>query len=125
VRLLLDTHILIWVLAGSPRIARVSQRLLDDDNHVYFSVASLWEIAIKSGLGKLDTDVVEIREAAKRSGFEELPVLGNHVERLPTLGLHHRDPFDRILVAQAQSEPMQLITADPVVALYGANIELI
>lgn len=121
----MDTHILLWVLEGSPRIQRVSHRLLDQDNRVYFSVASLWEIAIKSALGKLDANVTEIREAAKSSGFEELPVLGIHVEWLPKLPLHHRDPFDRLLVAQAQSEPMQLITVDSTVALYGANIEIV
>lgn len=124
-RLLLDTHVLLWSLAGHPRIKRVSPRLLDDDNQVFFSVASLWEIAIKSGIGKLDADVAEVRDAAHRSGFDELPILGSHIEALAGLPEFHRDPFDRLLVAQAVAEPMQLLTADTSVALYGTHVELI
>jgi PIN domain nuclease of toxin-antitoxin system len=124
-RLLLDTHVLLWALAGSPKIKRISARLLDDDNLVFFSVASLWEVAIKSGIGKLDADVVEVRKAARESGYEELAVLGNHIEALDGLPDHHRDPFDRLLVAQAIAEPMQLLTADSTVVLYGSHVEMI
>lgn len=124
-RLLLDTHVLLWALAGHPRIKRISVRLLDGDNQVFFSVASLWEVAIKSGIGKLDAHVAEVRDAARSSGFEELPVLGSHIEALAGLPEFHRDPFDRLLVAQAVAEPMQLLTADTSVALYGSNVELI
>ena len=124
-RLLLDTHVLLWVLAGSTRIKGITGRLQSDDNEVYFSVASLWEIAIKSGIGKLDYKTDEVRSAALASGFLELPVLGAHVEALTGLADHHRDPFDRLLVAQAASEPMVLLTADDKVAKYGNHIELI
>jgi PIN domain nuclease of toxin-antitoxin system len=124
-RLLLDTHVLLWALAGSSRIKRVSARLLSDDNQVFFSVASLWEVAIKSGIGRLDANVVEVRKAAFESGYEELAVLGSHIESLEGLPDHHRDPFDRLLVAQAIAEPMLLLTADGTVALYGAHVELI
>lgn len=124
-RLLLDTHVLLWALAGSPKIKRISARLLDDDNQVFFSAASLWEVAIKSGIGKLDADVVDVRKAARESGYEELAVLGRHVEALDGLPDHHRDPFDRLLVAQAIAEPMQLLTADGTVAMYGTHVELI
>jgi len=125
VRLLLDTHVLLWVLAGSDRIKKISDRLMSDDNEIYFSVASLWEIAIKSGIGKLDANVVDVRNAAASSGFVELSVLGAHIQALAGLPDHHRDPFDRLLVAQAASEPMVLLTADEKVAMYGNHIELI
>ena len=92
---------------------------------MFFSVASLWEVAIKSGIGKLDADVAEVRAAARMSGFEELPVLGSHIEALAGLPEFHRDPFGRLLVAQAVAEPMQLLTADTSVALYGSHVELI
>jgi PIN domain nuclease of toxin-antitoxin system len=124
-RLLLDTHILLWVLAGSSKIKPISARLVDDDNEVFFSVASLWEIAIKSGVGKLDVNVVEVRKAARESGYEELSVSGKHIEALQALPSHHRDPFDRLLVAQAIAEPMQLLTADGTVAMYGGHVEMI
>ena len=124
-RLLLDTHVLLWLLAGSTRIKKISPRIQSDDNEVYYSVASLWEIAIKSGLGKLEYEVGQVREAAQASGYTELPVLGAHVLALANLEHHHRDPFDRLLVAQAAAEPMVLLTDDATVAKYGHHIELI
>jgi PIN domain nuclease of toxin-antitoxin system len=125
VRLLLDTHVLLWALAGHAKVKRLTARLLDDDNQVFFSVASLWEVAIMANLGKLDADVVEVRRAARDSGFVELPVMGPHVEALMGLADHHRDPFDRLLVAQAAAEPMRLLTADAALAPYGVFVEVI
>lgn len=116
---------LLWALAGSPQIGPISERLLSEDNEVFFSVASVWEVAIKSGLGKLDANVAEVRRAARDSGFVELPILGHHVESLVGLPDHHRDPFDRLLVAQALAEPMRLLTADAMVARYGNSVELV
>lgn len=124
-RMLLDTHILLWALAGHPNVKPLVPRLLDDDNQIFFSVATLWEIAIKAGIGKLDADAAVVRRAARDSGFEELSVLGSHVEALKGLPDHHRDPFDRLLVAQAIAEPMLLLTADAVVARYGVSVELV
>lgn len=124
-RLLLDTHILIWALEADPRIKLLAERLADPDNEVFFSAASLWEMAIKVGTGKLEVDVAEFRAEALATGFIELPVLGQHIESLVGMPHHHRDPFDRLLVAQAAAEPMRLITADATVALYGNHIELI
>lgn len=124
-RLLLDTHVLLWALAGSSKIKRITARLQSDDNEVFFSVASLWEVAIKSGIGKLEYKTDDVRGAALASGFVELSVLGAHVEALSGLPDHHRDPFDRMLVAQAASEPMVLLTADEKVAKYGNHVELI
>lgn len=124
-RLLLDTHIIIWAMEADPRVRSISERLTDPDNEVYFSVASLWEMAIKVGTGKLEVDVAVFRAEALATGFIELPVLGRHIEALGGMPQHHRDPFDRLLVAQAAAEPMRLITADASVALYGNHIELI
>lgn len=124
-KLLLDTHVLLWAATDSPRIKAIRKRLLSDDHQVFFSVASLWEMAIKVGLGKLRVDPAEVREAAMSSGFQELPILGPHALEIMMLPVHHRDPFDRMLVAQAQAEPMRLLTADAQLAAYGNAVELI
>jgi PIN domain nuclease of toxin-antitoxin system len=128
VRILLDTHILIWALIEPERLAPVVRSELEDPSHdVIFSVASVWEIAIKAGLGKSDFRVapLEIVEAARDSGFVELPIGVRAALRVQTLPHHHRDPFDRLLVAQAMCEPAVLYTADPQLAPYSELVELI
>ena len=124
-KLLLDTHVLLWAAIDSPRIQAIRPRLLSADNEVYFSVACLWEIAIKTSLGKLQANAAAIREAALANGFLELPISGPHALHVGSLPWHHRDPFDRLLVAQAASEPMWLLTADDKLLAYGGTIELI
>ena len=124
-RLLLDTHVLLWVAAGDSRAAHLQERIVDPENEVFVSAASYWEIAIKASLGKLVTDLAALRRTAAASGYSELPVLGVHTEALVHLPPIHKDPFDRLLVAQAMSEPMRLLTSDRVLAEYGANVELI
>ena len=124
-RLLLDTNVLLWTMAGDARVDYLRERLLDEDNEVVVSVASYWQIALQAGLGKLDVDVGELRRAVRLSGFAELPVLGAHTERLAVLPAIHRDPFDRLLVAQAQAEPLRLLTADRLLAGYGASVEVV
>lgn len=124
-KLLLDTHVRLWVAADNERIRRIRKRLLSPDNEVFFSVVSLWEIAIKTSLGKLAVDAAELRELALESGYLELPVWGPHALQVSGLPWHHRDPFDRMLVAQAAAEPMRLLTADETLAAYGDHIELI
>ena len=111
-RVLLDTHIVLWTFAGSPRIEPIRNTILSPATEVFISVASWWELAIKIGLGKIEADLLELRWAAKESGFTELPVLGEHTEYLMKLPPLHKDPFDRLLVAQAIAEPMRLITVD-------------
>jgi len=128
VRVLLDTHILIWALIDPNRLPSAVRSKLEDPSHeVIFSVASVWEIAIKAGLGKSDFRVapVEIVEAARESGFVELPVNVRAALRVETLPHYHRDPFDRLLVAQAMCEPAVLYTADPQLAVYSELVELI
>ncbi len=124
-RILLDTNVLLWTLAGSPRIRHVNDLILAVDTEVYISTASWWEIAVKTAIGKLDADVQVLRVAASASGFLELPVLGIHTEALARLPLLHRDPFDRMIVAQAIAEPMRLLTADSQLGAYTDLVQKI
>jgi PIN domain nuclease of toxin-antitoxin system len=117
-RLLLDTNALLWALTNGPRIKPVRKLLLADENEVFVSTVSWWEIAIKTRIGKLDASLPELRAAAQESGFLELPLLGLHAQMLATLPIYHNDPFDHMLVAQAMAEPMRLITGDEVLAKY-------
>jgi PIN domain nuclease of toxin-antitoxin system len=120
VNLLLDTHILIWWDEGR-RIAAGARRAIEEADTVYVSAASAWEVAIKTGLGRLQpTRTVE--QAASESGFLELPITFRHAERVTALPPHHRDPFDRMLVAQAAVEKLILVTRDPVFARYGLGV---
>jgi PIN domain nuclease of toxin-antitoxin system len=124
-RLLLDTNVLLWTLAGHQRVENLRERITSEDNEVFVSVASWWEVAIKAGIGKLVADVAQLRQATRESGFLELPILGQHTEALTQLPNHHKDPFDRILVAQALSEPMRLLTGDALLSQYGPHVEVI
>lgn len=124
-RLLLDTHVLLWALQDHSRIRKIRKRLLDPDHEIFFSVASLWEIAIKQAIGKIDASPEEVRDTARQDGFLELPILGAHVLAVTALPPIHRDPFDRLLVAQAFSEPMHLLTGDSLLAGYGELVEVI
>jgi PIN domain nuclease of toxin-antitoxin system len=124
-RLLLDTNVLLWVAAGDVRVMHLRDRIIDPDNEVFVSAATYWEIAIKTSLGKLAADLVSLRQQAVANGYVELPVLGVHAEMLGKLPLVHKDPFDRLLAAQAMAEPMRLLTSDRVLTDYSANVELI
>jgi PIN domain nuclease of toxin-antitoxin system len=115
----------LWTLAGSNRVKAVKALLLDDENEVFVSTASWWEIAIKASIGKLEADVSSLRIASQESGFIELGVLGPHTEVQATLPLLHRDPFDRLIVSQAIYEPMQLLTSDEQLAQYSDLVKLI
>ncbi len=116
-RLLLDTHALLWLLADDPRLKPALPTLRQADE-IHVSAASWWELAIKIGMGRLQYDLPALRQAAADSGLLELPVSGQHTEALLHLPPHHRDPFDRLLVAQALTEPMRLLTHDEQVARY-------
>ncbi|MFP3562883.1 type II toxin-antitoxin system VapC family toxin [Paraburkholderia sp. SIMBA_030] len=117
-RLLLDTHVFLWVVADDRRLTKEARKLILDADDVFVSSASIWEASIKAGLGKLDVDVNALVEEIGRGGFSELPVRAVHgafVRDLPDI---HRDPFDRMLVAQAMYEPLRLVTADGHLAKY-------
>ena len=123
--LLLDTHLLLWAAATPEKLsANARQMINDDSNTLWFSAASLWEIAIKRGLERPDFQVnpVQLRRGLLDNGYQELAVSGLHalaVEHLPPI---HKDPFDRMLVAQAAAEGVLLLTADEKVAVYGGAV---
>lgn len=117
---LLDTHVLIWWDEGR-RLSAEARQAIEVADAVYVSAASAWEVAIKTALGRLrPTRTVE--EAVSDSGFLELPVTFRHAEWVTGLPPHHRDPFDRMLVAQAAVEELTLVTRDPVFAQYGVAL---
>jgi len=114
VNLLLDTHALIWALSAPKRLpGSVARAVADPDNSVHISAFSTWEIAIKSALGKIKADLDEIAAGARETGFVELPVRIRDTIRLRSLPAHHRDPFDRMLIAQALEHGFTLVTRDP------------
>jgi PIN domain nuclease of toxin-antitoxin system len=121
-RLLLDTHILLWALGDSAKLpAKARQGILDPANQVHFSAASIWEIAIKSHIGRTNfmVEPEEIAQVALDSGFDELVVSARHAALTARLPAHHRDPFDRLLVAQAMTEPAHLLTVDSTLRRYS------
>ena len=118
--LLLDTHALIWALSAPRRLpARVAAAIRDPETDVYVSAVSTWEIAIKSALGKIDANLPAIVSAVHAAELDELPITIAHTERLGALPPHHRDPFDRILVAQALEERLTIVTHDRLIAAYS------
>lgn len=124
-KLLLDTHILLWA-AGAPEQMSDAARLLlaDPENQLHFSPASLWEINIKHGLGRPDfqVDARVLRRGLRDNGYHELPITSAHAVSIASLPPLHKDPFDRMLVAQATHEGMTLITSDALVAQYPGPI---
>lgn len=127
-KLLLDTHVLLWAAGTPERLSAEARDLLRDPaNDLIFSVASLWEIAIKSSLGRADfaVDAGVLRRGLIENGYGELPVDGAHALAVGGLPPLHRDPFDRMLVAQARVEGFALVTADAAVAGYGGAIRLV
>lgn len=124
-KLLLDTDLLIWAAIGSDRLSAKARKSIEDPiNALYFSAASLWEIAIKNGLGRADfqVDARVLRRALLDNGYQELPITGAHTVAIESLLPIHKDPFDRILVAQATAEGITLLTSDVLVAKYPGPI---
>ena len=121
-RILLDTHILLWALIDPARLSDKVRATLEDPGHeILFSAASVWEMSIKAALGRADFQVspAKIVEAALDCDFMELPVRSGAASRVAILPHHHRDPFDRLLIAQAMMEPAILYTADTQLAVYS------
>ncbi len=118
-RLLLDTHIFLWVVTGNSALKSPARRIIERADQVYVSAASVWEIAIKSRLGKIDAELGGLVEAIEASGLVELPVRAVHAAGVAKLPPHHTDPFDRLLLVQAISEPLRLLTADAMLAHYS------
>ena len=124
-KLLLDTHVLLWAAYEPERLSDKAQRLLSDpSSSLYFSVASLWEVAIKSALGRSDfqVDVAELRAGLVANDYSEVAIESSHVLRVPILPPIHADPFDRILVAQAMAEGFALLSNDAKLKAYGGPV---
>jgi PIN domain nuclease of toxin-antitoxin system len=125
VKYLLDTHLLLWAAGAPERLPAQARALLESPEHeLVFSAASLWEVAIKSGLGRDDfkVDASALRRGLVDNGYVELPITGDHAVAVAALPDLHRDPFDRLLVAQAQVEGITLLTCDPQVAAYPGPV---
>lgn len=127
-KLLLDTHLLIWAAESAARVPRRARSLMSaPGNELLFSVASLWEIAIKSKLNRRDfqVDPHVLRRGLIDNGYQELPIFSEHAVAIDALPLIHKDPFDRLLVAQATVEGITLLTDDATVARYPGPVQLI
>ncbi|MDO9073123.1 MAG: type II toxin-antitoxin system VapC family toxin [Rubrivivax sp.] len=124
-RVLLDTHILLWVMQGAPQLGPQARRLIDDADEVYVSSVSLWEASIKAGLGKLRVDMDLLDRRLRETAMLPLPMTWDHAAALRRLPRLHGDPFDRMLVAQAISEPMQLLTHDATLAGYTPLVTVV
>lgn len=121
-KLLLDTHVFLWWRTDSPQLKGTAREAIGQADLVFVSAASAWEAAIKMGLGRLELPQ-SFEEGVQDSGFERLLVDFSHAERVAALPMHHRDPFDRLLVAQAQQEDLTLVTHDQ--ALEGYDLDIL
>lgn len=126
-RILLDTNIFLWCILDDSKLTKKARALITHADAIYVSSASIWEIAIKKSLGKLDTasDLEELSEAIEASGFLELPITSQHAAGVCSLKQVHRDPFDRILIAQAICEPLIFVTADKLLEPYSPLVKVI
>lgn len=125
-KLLLDTHLLLWAAGEPERLSTQARTLIHDaQNELFFSAASLWEISIKHGLGRDDfqVDVRLLRRGLLDNGYSELPISSEHAIAIDSLPLIHKDPFDRMLVAQAMVEGIILLTADTRLAEYPGPVQ--
>jgi PIN domain nuclease of toxin-antitoxin system len=121
VSLLLDTHVVLWWLTDDPTLSDNIKDQLDHEPDVYVSAATVWEVAIKQAMGKLK-EPADLPERIRDSGFRELPITSEHAIAAGRLPLIHRDPFDRMLVAQAQRENLTLVTKDPHILEYPVSV---
>ena len=124
-RLLLDTHILYWWFYEPGKLSAQAVATIKDAEDVLFSSASLWEIAIKVRLGKIKADLAQILHWTEKNDFIELPVFAKHALIVATLPLHHSDPFDRLLISQAMSVPLHLLTVDAQLKPYSELVILV
>jgi PIN domain nuclease of toxin-antitoxin system len=121
VNLLLDSHAALWWISDDPALGPEAVSVIDEAAQVFVSVVTPWELGIKRALGKLQFPV-GLSGALVRAGMTMLPIDGEHAERAPGLPMHHRDPFDRMLVAQAQIETLRIVTADDVIRRYDVEV---
>ena len=127
-RLLLDTHLVLWWEANHPRLTEeVVQLVRHQAEAVFVSRASLWEIAIKMSMGRLKIDLAQFTRNIEKGGFDWLDIKNEHLLAVAALPVFddHRDPFDRLLVAQSQAEPLVLLTVDAALARYGSTVRMV
>ncbi|GAB3181099.1 type II toxin-antitoxin system VapC family toxin [Telluribacter humicola] len=122
---LLDTHTLLWFLEGDTSLSQIAIELIENEEHIkYISIASIWEISIKHSLGKLllTKELRELFAELLLTEIQVLPISFNHILRLNSLDFHHRDPFDRLIIAQGQEEGLTIITKDAIFSEYEVGI---
>ncbi len=124
-QLLLDTHLFIWWLKNDPQLSKQARSLITNADIVYISSVSIWEAAIKIRLKKLDADIEELIDAIDSEGFTELPLIAKQTAILTKLPDIHRDPFDRMLIAQTISEPLRFLTSDEILKKYSELVEIV
>ncbi|WP_342238550.1 type II toxin-antitoxin system VapC family toxin [Inquilinus sp. OTU3971] len=124
-RLLLDTNILLWVMDDDPMLSSTARRTIEQATAVFVSSVSIWEISIKAALGKLRLDMIRFMPRLAEAGFEQLTMSWDHARAVHDLPHHHRDPFDRMLIAQAVSEPLRLLTHDRTLARYSDLVTVV
>lgn len=124
-RILLDTHIFLWYVKSDKKLNSLTKKVIQNAVDVYVSSASIWEATIKSKIGKLDVNIDELVEAITESGFLELSITAEHAAATARLPDYHRDPFDRILIAQAITEPLTFLTADDQLKSYSSLVSII
>ena len=124
-RILLDTQLYLWYLGNTPEMTKTRRTRIEQADEIYISAASIWEAIIKIGLRRLEAAPLDLVAGIQGSGFRELPITAQHTLALHTLPNHHRDPFDRLLIAQALSEPLCLYTSDRLLPPYSSTIKLI
>lgn len=125
-KLLLDTHVVLWVLADDCRLSKIARGLVEDEDSLCFlSAASVWEVAIKRGVGKLDVPTgfpAGFHDEVRRRGIASIPIYDTHAAAVADLPLHHHDPFDRLLVAQAMIEGMSILSKDEILRAYDVPV---
>ena len=124
-RLLLDTHVFLWFMAGDERLSKKARdAIMDEESELYLSAVSVWEMAIKAGMNRLTlpTSVAESVAEKVNQGFMMLPITWEHAADVQLLPFHHRDPFDRLLIAQANAEKMPIISGDRFFRHYGIRV---
>ncbi|MGR3302481.1 MAG: type II toxin-antitoxin system VapC family toxin [Candidatus Scalindua sp.] len=125
-RILLDTHILLWWLKDDRRLSDAAVNIIEDaTNDIFMSTVNAWEIAIKKSLRRIQIDMDEFLESIKNSGLGVLNITVNHACQISNLPDHHKDPFDRMLIAQSIVEPMRLLTHDDTLIQYGKHVLLV
>ena len=124
-RLLLDTHIYLWWVKNDRQLPKLARTLIMEADEIFISSVSIWEAAIKTKLGKLDVDIDDLIHAIADSGFRELSLTAKHAAEICQLPDLYRDPFDRILIAQAISEPLKFLTADSKLQEYSELVEIV